>query len=126
MFASTAPKPIGNKSNGSNPLRIAKNSNPNSSTNVVFYIGDPAIKLAIPKSKIRLTKVNDIPVSQTIEDFKSLARIKLSGEVIDENDNLLTNYNGAIATAISFRKSISTTKCLGIFISYIYINLYLN
>jgi hypothetical protein len=36
-------------------LRIAKNNNPNSSTNVVFYIGDPAIKLAIPKSKIRLT-----------------------------------------------------------------------
>ena len=89
-------------------LRIAKNSNPNSSTNVVFYIGDPAIKLAIPKSKIRLTKVNDIPVSQTIEDFKSLSRIKLSGEVIDENDNLLTNYNGAIATAI-FDKNIART-----------------
>jgi hypothetical protein len=43
-------------------LRISKNNNPNSSTNVVFYIGDPALFLAIPKPKIRLTKVNDIAV----------------------------------------------------------------
>ena len=89
-------------------LRIAKNNNPNSSTNVVFYIGDPAIKLAIPKPKIKLTKVNDIPVSQQIDDFKSLARIKLSGELVDENDNLLTDYNGDVATAI-FDKNIERT-----------------
>jgi hypothetical protein len=90
-------------------LRIAKNNNPNSSTNVVFYIGDPAIKLAIPKPKIRLTKVNDIPVSQAIADLKSLARIKLSGEVTDENGNLLTNYNGDIATAIFDKNIVRTT-----------------
>ncbi|MBC5841591.1 type IX secretion system sortase PorU [Flavobacterium sp. F-380] len=89
-------------------LRIAKNNNPNSSTNVVFYIGDPAIKLAIPKPKIRLTKVNDIPVSQQIDDFKSLGRIKLSGELTDENNNLLTDYNGDVATAI-FDKNITRT-----------------
>jgi hypothetical protein len=89
-------------------LRIAKNNNPNSSTNVVFYIGDPAIKLAIPKSKIRLTKVNDIPITQPTDELKSLAKIKLSGEVTDENDNLLTNYNGTIATAI-FDKNITRT-----------------
>jgi hypothetical protein len=65
-------------------------------------------KLAIPKPKIRLTKVNDIPVSQAIEDLKSLARIKLSGEVTDENGNVLTNYSGDIATAI-FDKNIART-----------------
>ena len=90
-------------------LRIAKNNNPNSSTNVVFYIGDPAIKLAIPKPKIKLTKVNDVPVSQTIDDFKSLARIKLSGEVTDENDNVINSYNGEIATAIFDKNTIRTT-----------------
>jgi hypothetical protein len=55
-------------------LQYFENSNPNSATNVVFYIGDPALKLAIPKPKIRLTKVNDVPVSQAIEDFKSLSK----------------------------------------------------
>lgn len=89
-------------------LRISKNSNPNSSTNVVFYIGDPALMLAIPKPKIRLTKVNDIPVSQPIDDFKSLAKMKLTGEITDENNNQLTNYNGELFTTI-FDKIISRT-----------------
>ncbi|NRS89589.1 hypothetical protein HNQ02_002520 [Flavobacterium sp. 7E] len=87
-------------------LRISKNSNPNSSTNVVFYIGDPALKLAIPQPKIRLTKINDIPVTQTTDDFKSLAKIKITGEVTDENNILLTNYNGTLAATI-FDKVIS-------------------
>lgn len=89
-------------------LRISKNSNPNSATNVVFYIGDPALMLAIPKPKIRLTKVNDIPVTQPIDNFKSLAKMKLTGEVTDENNNLLTNYNGEVSTTI-FDKTVSRT-----------------
>ncbi len=89
-------------------LRISKNSNPNSATNVVFYIGDPALMLAIPKPKIRLTKVNDVPITQTIDDFKSLAKMKLTGEVTDENNNLLPNYNGEVAVTI-FDKTVSRT-----------------
>jgi hypothetical protein len=89
-------------------LRISKNSNPNSATNVVFYIGDPALMLAIAKPKINLTKVNDVPISQAIDDFKSLAKIKLSGEITDENNNPITNYTGEIATTI-FDKTISRT-----------------
>ena len=89
-------------------LRISKNSNPNSATNVVFYIGDPALMLAIPRPKIKLTKVNDVPVTQTIDDFKSLAKMKLTGEVTDENNNLLTNYNGEVAVTI-FDKTVSRT-----------------
>lgn len=81
-------------------LRLSKNSNPNSSTNVVFYIGDPALMLAIAKPKIRLTKVNDIPVTQPIDDFKSLSKMKISGEITDENNLPLTNYNGELSTII--------------------------
>jgi hypothetical protein len=89
-------------------LRISKNNNPNSATNVVFYLGDPALMLAIPKPKIKLTKVNDVLVSQTTDDFKSLARMKVSGEITDENDMVLTNYNGAVSTTI-FDKTVPRT-----------------
>ena len=81
-------------------LRISKNSNPNSSTNVVFYIGDPALMLAIAKPKIRLTKVNDVAVTQTIDDFKSLAKMKISGEITDEINIPIPNYNGELSTII--------------------------
>jgi hypothetical protein len=88
-------------------LRISKNSNPNSATNVEFSIGDPANpKYLKPK---KLTKVNDIPVSQkTTDDFKSLVCMKVSGEITDENDMRLTNYNGEVSTTI-FDKTIPRT-----------------
>lgn len=89
-------------------LRISKNENPSSSSNVVVYIGDPALMLAIPKPRINLTKVNDIVISQPIPDLKSLAKIKISGEITDENNVLLSNYNGELATAI-FDKMITST-----------------
>ncbi|MBA4317712.1 MAG: peptidase C25 [Flavobacterium sp.] len=89
-------------------LRISKNSNPSSSSNVIFYLGDPALMLAIAKPKIRLTKVNDVPVSQPFDDFKSLAKMKITGEITDENNIPLTNYNGELSTAI-FDKMISRT-----------------
>ncbi|MBF4484722.1 type IX secretion system sortase PorU [Flavobacterium sp. CSZ] len=89
-------------------LRISKNENPSSASNVIFYIGDPALILAIPKPRINLTKVNDVVISQSIPDFKSLAKIKISGEITDENNNLLSNYNGELATAI-FDKLITTS-----------------
>ncbi|WP_309840819.1 type IX secretion system sortase PorU [Flavobacterium sp. 2755] len=89
-------------------LRISKNENPSSSSNVVVYIGDPALMLAIPKPRINLTKVNDIVISQPIPDFKSLSKIKISGEITDENNVLLSNYNGELATAI-FDKMITAS-----------------
>jgi hypothetical protein len=81
-------------------LRRAKVSNPNQAANVVFYLGDPALMLAIPKLNIRLTKVNDQPISGPIDDFKSLAYMKLSGEVTDEIGTPLTSYNGELSVNI--------------------------
>lgn len=89
-------------------LRISKNESPSSSSNVVVYLGDPALMLAIPKPRINLTKINDIVISQPIPDFKSLAKIKISGEITDENNVLLSNYNGELATAI-FDKMITSS-----------------
>ncbi len=86
-------------------LRKAKNISTSGGRNVVFYIGDPALMLAIPKPKIVLTKVNDKPVSGVIDDLKSLAYVKLTGEVRDENDLPLTSYNGDLAVRI-FDKNI--------------------
>jgi hypothetical protein len=87
-------------------LRISKNENPNTATNVVLYLGDPALFLAVPKPKAVLIKVNDIPVNQSIPDFKSLAKMKISGEITDENNIPITNYNG-ILSAVLFDKTIT-------------------
>ncbi len=89
-------------------LRIAKNTSQLTATNVVFYLGDPALMLAIPKPKIVLTKVNDMPITGPIDDFKSLAYVKLTGEILDENNLNLNTYNGDLAVQI-FDKTIPRT-----------------
>jgi len=89
-------------------LRIAKNASSNSAANIVFYLGDPAMMLALPKPKIRLTKVNDMPITGPVDDFESLAFVKLTGEVTDENDIPLTTYNGELSVNI-FDKMITRT-----------------
>ena len=81
-------------------LRRAKNSSPNSSTNIVFYLGDPALMLAIPKPNVRLTKVNDAPITGPIDDLEALDYVKLSGEVTDENNNPMPGYSGELAVTV--------------------------
>ncbi|MGS2726766.1 type IX secretion system sortase PorU [Psychroserpens sp. BH13MA-6] len=72
---------------------------------LVFYIGDPAMKLAFAKPEVRLTKVNDVNLSEFNEPIKALDRVKLSGQVYDTAGNFLDNYNG-ILTATVFDKEI--------------------
>lgn len=88
-------------------LRLAKNDSP--ATNVIFYLGDPALMLAIPKPKIILTKVNDMPVTGTIDILKSLSYVKLSGEVTDENNIPLSSYAGELSVQIFDKNILRTT-----------------
>ncbi|GAA4949157.1 type IX secretion system sortase PorU [Algibacter agarivorans] len=72
---------------------------------LVFFIGDPAMKLAFSKPNIKLTKINDVPIGQTTDTLKALSYVKLAGEVTDVSGNLLNNYNGTLSTTI-YDKSI--------------------
>jgi hypothetical protein len=90
-------------------LRVSKNYNPNSATNVVLYLGDPALVLAIPKPKVVLTKVNDIPINQAIPDFKSLAKMKITGQITDENDIPITSFNGILSTVMFDKTLVKST-----------------
>ncbi|VXA93847.1 Peptidase C25 [Flavobacterium sp. 9AF] len=90
-------------------LRLSK-LEPGTSSNrrVVFYIGDPALKLAIPKPKVVLTEINDVPISQFNGTFQALSLMKIKGQVLNENDAIITNYNGDLAVQI-FDKDINRT-----------------
>ena len=90
-------------------LRLAKNFSPTTASNVVFYLGDPALMLAIPRPKVVLTKVNDMPITGPIDEFQSLAFVKLAGEVLDENNNQLPSYNGELSVNIFDKNVIRTT-----------------
>ncbi|TJY36528.1 type IX secretion system sortase PorU [Pontimicrobium aquaticum] len=89
-------------------LRLAKNDNRISGVEqrrLVFFIGDPAMKLALPKPSVRLTEINDAPITGNPDVLQALSRAKIKGEVVDESGNVLTNYNGVV-TATIFDKEI--------------------
>jgi hypothetical protein len=89
-------------------LRLSKNDY-SSQTLMVFYVGDPALVLAIPKPSIILTKINNVDVANSNFVFNALSTVTLSGEVRDVNGStLLSNYNGDIAVQI-FDKNINRT-----------------
>ena len=89
-------------------LRLSKNDY-SGATRIIFYLGDPALMLAIPKPKIKLTEVNDAPISGPIDDLKALGFVKLKGEITDENNNLLTTYNGELSVQIFDKQLIKAT-----------------
>lgn len=87
-------------------LRLTKVQAGSNNRRVVSLIGDPAMHLAIPKPRVVLTEVNDVPVNQPMPVFQALSPMKIEGEVVDVNDVLLSNYNGDVAIQI-FDKNIN-------------------
>jgi len=84
-------------------LRLSKN-NPGISNNpqkpLVWFIGDPAMKLAFAQPDIKLTKINDQPIGPDADVLQALGRVKLSGEVVDASGNLLSTYNGLLTATV--------------------------
>jgi hypothetical protein len=81
-------------------LRRSKLDVGGSNKRVVFYIGDPALKLAIPRPKVVLTKVNGQDINTTTLSLQALSLATLTGEVLDENNTLIGNYNGDLAVQV--------------------------
>jgi hypothetical protein len=82
-------------------LMFAKNEFNNNQKRVVFLVGDPAMTLAVPKPRIQLTQINDRPVNlQALDTIKSLGKIKIAGEVGDENGQLISDFNGTVFVTV--------------------------
>ena len=81
-------------------LRETKNQINDDNRRVIFYIGDPAMKLAFAKPDIRLTAINDVPLSQPVDTLKALSRVKMSGEVVDESGQLIPQYSGTLSATV--------------------------
>ena len=102
-FSDTDNIPNGEYPSVAEALRLTK-TDPSvafsSQKRLVFCIGDPALKLTFPKPSIRLTAINDVPITQSTDTLKALSKIKFSGEVTDINGNILNAYNGVLSTTV--------------------------
>ena len=74
----------------------------------IYSFGDPAMKLAFPEPNVRITKMNDVDVTQSLDTIKALSKIKFEGVVTDDSNVILNDFNGTLSTTI-FDKSIDKT-----------------
>jgi len=109
LYAYTSAGVLGEYPTMAEALRLAKAGNAASQfVTCVSFIGDPALKLAIAKPQVVLTKINDKPISGTTDVLQSLAYVKLSGNVVDESGAVLNSYTGDLEASV-FDKAIQRT-----------------
>ena len=81
-------------------LRETKNQINDDNRRVIFFIGDPAMKLGFAKPSVRLTAINDVPLSQPVDTLKALSRVRLSGEVVDVSGQRIAGYEGELSATV--------------------------
>ena len=66
----------------------------------IYYFGDPVKKLAIPQPNIRITKMNGVDITQSIDTLKALSKVNFEGVITDNLNNILTDFNGNLSTTV--------------------------
>ena len=66
----------------------------------IYSFGDPAMKLAIPKPNVRITKMNDVAITQSLDTIKALSKVKFEGVITDNSNTVLTDFNGTLSTTV--------------------------
>ena len=96
----------------SEALRLSKNDFfGTSQKRIIFFIGDPALKLAIPQGRIDLTHLNGNEIKGLDDENKQLRaldRVNLAGQVSNKNGELLYDFSGEVVLTI-FDKEIEKT-----------------
>jgi hypothetical protein len=84
-------------------VRVAKNQiGGNAVNNRKFgYFGDPAITLAYPEHGIKATQINGVAIdTASLDTLSALAKVTISGEMIDDAGAKLTTFNGVVYPTI--------------------------
>ena len=89
-------------------LMVAKNEFSSTQKFFIYAFGDPAMKLAIPKPDVRITKMNNVPITRALDTLKALSKVSFEGVVTDATNTVLTDYNGTLSTTV-FDKIIDKT-----------------
>ncbi len=84
-------------------IRIAKNSKTGSDNDKLNFalIGDPAMRMAVPEYNVVTTTINGTDVTTgAVDTISALSFVTITGEVRDDNDQLMTNFNGVVTPAV--------------------------
>ena len=71
-------------------------------------LGDPSIRLAMARKDARITAVTDT-LGNPVDTMKALATVRIKGEVVDEQGQVLTDFNGVVVPTVFDKESNVST-----------------
>ncbi|WP_456377433.1 type IX secretion system sortase PorU [Lutibacter sp.] len=74
----------------------------------IYSLGDPAMKLSIPSPTVKITKMNNENVTQSLDTIKALSYVKFEGKVANSNGTIFTDFNGELDVTV-YDKPINKT-----------------
>lgn len=88
-------------------LKDVKNSVGLSNEFFVYFLGDPAMKLSMPKKGVEISKIEKYKTEagtenvslETITDLNALSKVKVTGS-ITENGNVLSDFDGTLSVTL--------------------------
>ncbi len=87
----------------------------------IYYFGDPAKKLAIPEPNVRITRMNGVDITSSLDTLRALSRVRFEGVVTDNSNTILNDFNGTLSTTV-FDKPIDKTTLdndnFGVFLTF--------
>lgn len=103
--------------NGSNPLGDAYTDMRNRSSfgdhvnkRSFLLLADPAMGLLIPSKKVVTTSINGVPFGQFKDTLSALEKVTITGEVRDENNAIISNFNGNLYPTVYDKFSVIRTR----------------
>jgi hypothetical protein len=83
----------------------------NNNYNALFftYLGSPAIRLQYPINKVHTSTINGKPVESFDDTLRALDKVVLEGFISDENNNLLSDFDGIVNLTYFDKKRDMTT-----------------
>jgi hypothetical protein len=82
-------------------MRLTKNaSNGGDNKRSFTLIGDPALKIALPRLKIVTDSINHFNPSLVVDTVRALSKMNIKGHIEDNFGNILTSYNGVLSPTI--------------------------
>lgn len=91
-------------------MRLTKNASGSSDNKRSFtLIGDPALKIALPRMRIVTDSINGLDPQIEMDTLRALSKVTIKGHLEDFNGNQLTSFNGVLAPSIFDKHKIQNT-----------------
>ena len=91
--------------------RITKNECDGASDNLnmIYVMGDPAMRLAIPLYNVVTDSINGVAVTDNLDTLRALSRVTVSGHIEDNYGNFLPDFNGGLYPSVFDKKTTEHT-----------------